>query len=420
MIGHGLVYYLSQKNAIQRDDLISVFNIAFFVYFLYAFLAYLGFDGDNGFFKYSDEESFYEIGNALGKRGSIRMIFNDCFIERIHLEQEASYFLFGTIAYFANTFFDGNSVLLQIIHVSFFALSINLFVYKILSLYVNRSFAFRYTIYYLFFAQILSYSPWILRDIHIAFIFVIAIYLVHLKFSFTKLFLLIILQIITFELRFEHGFVFSFFPLLFIYGKEKFSRYRYLYILSVSAVIIGIAVLYYSVFLTALNKVTRTLDLYSEFTVLSAIESGGLGALIYRLPFGISHIARVLFSQIVPFPPWRGILYSNNFLQGIIEIIPGLSAVFWGYVIYVSVKDRKYYSSLSFLTKLMMLFVIIFLFLNTANMNPRRLIAVYPIIYLFFVYIISKISRSQNNKNILNYAILYISLIAIYSLAILL
>lgn len=101
-------------------------------------------------FSFLRSRDFYESGNYLSQFTSIKDIFNACFVERIHIETECAYFIFGTISFLANRFLDGNSIFLQSIFVSYFAILTNLFVYKTLSFYVLPKKALKYTLIYSF------------------------------------------------------------------------------------------------------------------------------------------------------------------------------------------------------------------------------------------------------------------------------
>lgn len=415
VIGVGTAFKLANKNKTDLRNLLSIFFVAFIIYMLYALVAYLDY-AKMGAFSAPDHLHFFEIGDNLGRYNSIKSIFNTTIIDRYHRENEGAHFLFGSLAFIANKFFDGNSVLYQTLHVSFLALLVNLFVYKILTFYVNHKSAFKYTIIYLTFAYILARSPWIVRDNHIALFYVIGVYMVHLPFSLKRLIILLFIQVITLEFRFEHGVAFTFFPLAFLYLKGGENKYRRLYYLVTSLVLLVAIAYSASYILSSLNTVLNTVDRYSVLSSTSAEESGGLGTILYRLPIGIKQLAILVFSQITPFPPWYPLENSQNFYQTLNNIFFAVSPIFWGYVVYVSVTGfKKNYKQLPRITKWLVILAIIFLLANTANMNLRRIMAVYPIIYIVFVYIQSQRTKKQINKSRFQYATLYIGLIMMYS-----
>ncbi|WP_299576278.1 hypothetical protein [uncultured Sunxiuqinia sp.] len=417
IIGTGISYWLSNKNKAELIHLLSIFYLAFLIYTSYTMLAYWGYTAVNSFFIYPDQDHFYTVAEQLGNKPSINAIFNSCFIYREHIEQEGAYFLFGTLAFIANKYLTGNTVLFQIINVSALAVLINLFIYKTLLFYVKKELAFKYTLFYLFFAYVLSFSPWLLRDIHITLLFTIAIYLVHRPFTINRLLFLILLQFITLEFRFESGIAFSFFPLLFLYTKAGNNKYRRFYYFLTTVIVVFIAALSIKYILSSLSTVFMVIDRYAEATSLSAEDSGGLGAILYRLPFGIKQLSVTAFSQISPFPPWFQLANSNSIPQILLAIVAGIAPVFWGYVVFISfINLKKYYKKLPKLSIWLLGFMALFLLANSSNINVRRIMAVYPIMYILFVYIQSQQTKQIIIKNKLKYIFMYSGLLIIYSM----
>ncbi|GAA0881349.1 hypothetical protein GCM10009119_43190 [Algoriphagus jejuensis] len=409
--------FLSDRDQADKTNLLFLFDLAFLVYNLFVFVAYYSFiEADNSFFKYSDQYVFYEIAEQLGRNSSLKQIYHDCFVYRLHIEQEGAYFLFGTIAYLSNNFFDGNSILIQSISVSFFAILINLFVYKIISHHTTKFIALRYAVLYLVFSHILAYSPWLLRDVHIALLFAIAIYILHLEFSYISLVLLLCLNLFTFEFRFEHGLVFTFFPLFYIVNNSIQSKYKEIYVSILILFLLVVGINYYSLIISNFSKVSNSLDNYTEFTEESVSSSDGLGAIIYRLPSGVSHIARVVFSQISPFPPWVEIQKSTTLSQSIIGLVTGISSLFWSFVFFINVKYFRYSRYMSSHTKYLLIFAVVFLFLNSSNISERRIMAIYPLLYVFFIFVTSRLSKDHISTNIFQFFRLYSSLLLVYFL----
>ncbi len=221
LLGSILSFLLGRNDKAQRNNLLKIFYVTYSTYLLYAGIVYLSYKEINGFFLYPDQQSFYGIGESLSKRSSISQIFYRCFIQRAHLEQEGAYFLFGSIGYIANNYFDGNSVLLQSIYISFLAILSSLFIYKTLVYYVSNKQAFNYTLCFILLSPIFYYSPWILRDVHIAFLFSLGIYLIHTRFSTSRLLLFIPLILITIQFRTETGLFVLFMPFLYLYFQGK-------------------------------------------------------------------------------------------------------------------------------------------------------------------------------------------------------
>lgn len=409
-----IIIISSIKDLNQKNDLLLIYNISFFSYVLMSILAYLSFIEIDGFFIYSDQVEFYEIGNELGKLRSIKEIFISCFVDRNHLINEGALFWFGSLAYFANIF-DRNSVLFQILNIAYFGILINIFVYKILLFYVKNELAKKYSIYYSLFTYIICFSTWILRDIHIALFFAIAIYIYHLPFKFSRLLILIILQLIIFEFRYVSGIAFLFFPFSFIYNEIK-NRKDIVMRLFISFTVLSISIYFFFNNLMAfINDLGDVYGRYSKYSIETAIDQGGLGQKLLLLPFGIKQIVIIIYSQIDPFPPWDLLLKSENFFEIFFGLFYIIAPIYWGFVFYlILINFRKYFNNLEFKMRLLLVFVIIYLIGNSSNLNLRRIISVYPIIYFFFVFIISKMTKSKIKTFFNNYLILYFFLIAFY------
>ena len=407
---------LSKGNNFQRKDLFTLYNVSFFFYIIFGFLAYLSYNQIDGFFIYSDQVEFYEMGNDLGSLSSISEIFKTCFIERIHYVNEGAIFLFGVLAYFANLF-DGNSVLFQILNVTYFGIVINLFVYKTLLFYTERNQALKYSIYYSLFTYVICFSPWILRDIHIAFFYVVAIYLIHLPFSIKRLIYLIFLQIIVLDFRLTHGAVFIFFPLIYFYKYSDNIRYKHIFKIFSFLLLIFLIFINFSKISSIIDTITEGYARYSEYSVYVANDQGGLGAKLLSLPSGLKQFAVFVYSQISPFPPWDQLFKASTFLQVVFGILYLIAPVFWGFIVYVvAINFKRYYKSFSSFQIYLLIFFIVFIIGNSSNLNLRRIICVYPILYILFVSIVSRMPKTRIKSHINNFSLIYLFLITIYTI----
>lgn len=401
-------------NSKIKSDFLLLFNISFLTYIVLSILAFLSFAEINDFFIFSDQEEFFEIGQELGRLSSFFEIFHLCFVERVHLINEGVIFYFGSLAHFANIF-DGNSLFYQIINIAFFGVLINIFVYRILLFYTNVNNAFKFAVYFALFSHIPAFSVWILRDIHIAFFFSVAIYFLHFSFKIRNLFILLLLSIIVFEFRIVSGLAFLFFPLFYVFRGILNSKSKIIYlIITCSALILLISKfnqqIYYS-FLTMIEGFEH----YSEYSVEVANDQGGLGGLLLNLPDGIKHFAVLIYSQISPFPIWDQLIKANTFIQYIFGLFFMISPLFWGFVFYFTVVNLlSKRDKLKALQRGFLFFFIIFLLGNSSNLNLRRVIAAYPILYSLFVFFITQSTKNSIRIHILTYSLVYILLINIY------
>jgi hypothetical protein len=401
-------------NRDHKSELFRLFNISFISYVILSIFSYLSFVEINDFFIFSDQEEFFDYGEELGKSSSIYQIFNLCFIERVHYVNEGVIFYFGLLAYLANLI-DGNTLFYQIINVCYFGILINIFVYKTLLFYTNKNEAYKYSIYYALFSHIPVFSIWLLRDIHIAFFFSVAIYILHFSFKLRNLFFLLLLFIVVFEFRLVTGIAFLFFPIIYSIKGIWTSKSKFLYSI-VAFLIFSFTIYKFSdqLFYSYLTLV-EGFEHYSEYSIEVADDQGGLGGLLLKLPVLLKQTSILVYSQISPFPIWDQFVKSNTFIQYFFGVIFMLSPLFWGFIFYfVVVKLFSSGKKLRFFQVVLLFFLLIFLLGNSSNLNLRRIIAVYPIIYCIFVFYVTRSFKSNIRVHIMRYSFIYSFLVLIY------
>ena len=96
------------------------FSVAL-IYGLYAIIASLSNEGENFLFSHSDQWKFYNLSDKLADSFSLSQIWKACFVDRVNGDNEGAYFLFGVVGYIGKHFFDGNSMMLQMICTSLFS-----------------------------------------------------------------------------------------------------------------------------------------------------------------------------------------------------------------------------------------------------------------------------------------------------------
>lgn len=364
---------------------LSLFFISLLVYSLYTLVRYGIYVESDIEFRTSDEYEFYTVADALGKLPSISDIFEECFISDVHMENNAAYFWRAALAYYANHFMNGNSHLLQYLCTSLIASLSSIFLYNILKNFVSGKQSFKFALVYICCSLLLINAGKITRDSQIDLLYMIGFSIFFSAFSLKKLILLIALVIITTQFRMEHGLFMLFMPLLYIYEQTKGNKIvRYIFI------IIGIVLMSFLsvVIIPQIVAIQNTLEGYVEYTQEAAEQSGGLGKYILRLPMGLKQFFTVLYSQMSPFPSWNLVVAARDIPQLIIGLVQMIAPTFW-FMVWFSVAKamcmRNYRKTLPLILVYSGLIFLIFLFANTSNMNPRRLICMYPVFYVFFV-----------------------------------
>lgn len=388
------------------------------VYSLMAVLSWLSYvNSGNAFVLYPDQYYFYEVADSLANEKSWKQIFIDCFVERIHYEHEAILFWFGSIGHFANMYADGNSVLLQLIHVALTASLIPLLVYKLLLYYFSVRTSWRNAVVYLFYSYVLHYCAFLLRDIHIALFCLILLVLIHGRFSIMRLVGQLIAVWILSEMRAESGLIAMPLVLLYVFLPRKEQGAKAWKLWSVRIAVIAFGVLLSSTMLERLDSVAQSMTNYTSYTA-DAVGAGSAALQkLYSLPWGINYLGIVALSQMSPFPFWGIFRNVQNIYQCITLIGLGVAPMYWFHVNGVLIRSwlsRCVHIRIPIMVKWLLLFFVAFLFLNVFNMTIRRLICFYPIAFLGYVFCKEQLSVGQRTKMLWQNCSLYVILCVLY------
>jgi len=416
LIGVILAFSIFKKD-MDKIKSMQVFFITYSIYSVYIAIIYLGYITRGGWFISPDEHLFYTASEALGNMSNIRSIYETCFVQRVHIENEGAYFTRGVVAYVANNYLYGNSPLIQYLNSAFIGSLCSVFMYKILLQFIDAKKSFKYTLIYVAFSYLMLSAGKLTRDVYINFFYIWALSILFSDFSVRKLILLFVLVLVTMQFRLEHGLFMAFIPMLFIYEKAKeranFKLIRKLLIVVMIIIAIAIA----GVVLVYLKNIMSTMEGYVEFTSKNS-EQGGLGKYILRLPAGIKQIAIIIHSQMEPFPSWKQLLESNNIFEMIGGGVVMVSPFFWFVVCFCTLRYsmiKGFYKDFPIILRYSGLVLILFLLVNTSNMNPRRLVCMYPI--LFTVYSIGSTKYpTLFRNNMIRAVFIYLCLCGVYLL----
>ena len=213
-------------------------------------------------------------------------------------------------------------------------------------------------------------------------------------------------------LREQHGyFAFSFIGLSII---SSGPSSRYLYVIAFFVLILAFGS---SIIVKVINNFQDTVAFYEDFrsNALSGINSG-LGRHIYSLPTPLKQIAQILVLQM-QFPSWAPLAAATNFYYVIMGFVILAVDIFWFYVfIYTAFSIKQFgVKSVPLKIKLSLLVFIGFVVLNCSNLDLRRVVCVYPLLFLAYVYFRENVTTILFNKIIRqNYTIVYLLLIVVY------
>ena len=401
-------------NKQYRQYAFKIFYIVFSVYTLLALSNYYGWCYNwSDFINYGNDQYFFLNITENYSNTPISQIIQDCFVYRVHLENEGYVFYIASLARLATYLGDGNHLMLQFLGSVLFGSLSSIILYRLLSFYVTNKASFHYGLLFMMFSVFNYYSIVLLRDIVIAFFFLCAFLIIAKGFSFTRLITLVIIDIVMLQLRFENGVFFLLFPVFIVYDKLK--KYKIVFIAIITIVIL----IAFSFLIQSMTTILQTGEMYKEFTRDSALAvDNSLGKYIWQLPSPIKEICIIINSQIQPFPSWFELTTATNFFNAIIGLLPILYGFFWYTIIFAIIKwilFQKQYKYVEHKLNLVSLLCLLLLIGNISNMNIRRIMCVYPCFYLFYVIVRERQLVSRRiSPYIKQTTLIYVCLIAIY------
>lgn len=302
--------------------------------------------------------------------------------------------------------------LFQKLNVCFFASFIPPILYLILNKVTNFKYnSVKWAIVYGLLSYVFFYSGVLLRDIHLALLFVWASYLTLNDDTAIKNYILLcFLGLLTYFLRVENGLFFLGFFVIWLLQSNRNNKWLIAFFtLPALAVVIlylgGIENIYY--------RGVGTLDAYSARGVKAASEDS-LGAALSRLPVPLNLLAKFGFSQIYPFPIWS--IFDDNSIRNIFLIPRAVGSLFWVFVITHLMLNFGRIKIYLFKYRWLVLLSVIYIFLvSQGQPYERRLFQVYPVIYMVFVGISERKLKHSFFVFISLYTLLVIAYLALKS-----
>lgn len=413
LIGLLLCFSCSKDSFFRQNS--KVFLVVFVCYVILAIIQYLDITNSIAVFADTDNDHylFWLESQEGAKSSSFLQVFNRCIINNEYVENGGYYFYIQTLAYYAQHLFDGNSLMLQLLGTFFPGMLSAIVFYQLLNNYVDSQSARKYALLYVLLTPALSVCFGIHRDAWIAFFYLCLIYLWLVKgFSVKTLILQLVITIILLSLRIQNGLFSVVFIFLTLISSKK--KYRWLFYSILGVVLIA----YGAVFYTIVNDEMLNTMVYYEQLAEESLNNvdDGLGRLVYQLPSPIKEVAQVIVLQM-QFPPWLSIVQSNTFYGQIIGFLQLLINVFWLYIftftVFMFIK-KKFLRTVSSDWAWFFLLFFVFIFLNSANLVLRRVVCIYPCLFLLFVYLkTTSVSKSENSMfspfYILGYSLLCVT-----------
>lgn len=339
----------------------------------------------------------------------------------------ASYFLFSNVdvlhmlllkflVTFANNYLGGASELyLTLTNVFFGVLSIGV-LFRILLRIVPTQKAYKYSLAFALCSQFHFYSVSYVRDIIIAFFFILAIDILLKEFKFKNVLALFLISLLVWGFRLFFGVFMLMVTAFYLYWGikcKKGGRIISYVVIGVVLVIAVPAILRSELFELSTSEVSSFQEIYDESAAAS-----GLSSKLNSLPHGIREVSLFFFSQMMPFPPFDAFSDATKLSHYYMAAVRFVFAVYWFFISYGLMYMLFLGGGLKKTTsyeKWLLIISAAFILMNTTQTDVRRLMVIYPLLLYFYVklkdvYVVN-IRRLHINQNL---AIAYVFLLLVY------
>ncbi len=409
------ILFISIINRVENiKNSIYIFLIFFLIYLTYTFIIHFGlmeYYNTPYPFVESDEGLFHEGARDVANKIKLSYKFEDIAKIRGYLDLPGSIYFNAQIARLSEPFGE-HTFLVQKEIVTLISALIPTIMYSISRLYFNERISTTVAVVYGLFSFVPYLSSMLLRDIHIALMYITTFYILLERISIIRLTVLVLFSIASYYFREQTGIFMVGFTVVYFFQFVNSHITNNLTRLSVYLIILGLLILIVlnnDYLMTIYNQTFNS----SAEHVAEHTSSGSLGAKIAKLPFGLNYVALLGFSQIQPFPPSL-IFTSKKGMFQFVYLLAGISWYFgWGFLLY---GIKKIYKKIELKIIIMFIFSIVYLVLVAViEFNQRRQMAVYPILYLVMVFSYLEMSVSERTKVWTFMFLFYVALTLIFN-----
>ncbi len=363
----------------------KLFGIIFTVYIISAFIASRSFLNGQFFYVVDPVEYIetYSNINTWSWNSSLSTLTNTYlfFADNNGLYNEG----ISLWAYLANRFFDGTSVFYLTFFQTLFGVLAALEIYKIFSFYFQPRKAYRYAIFFSLISLFHIYSIVIIRDIVIAYFYMLGLRKVIGKPKFLDIFILLFVLVVTMGVRLYTGLFFGVFIMLWFYKLIQERKYARLKVLLVPIVIVGVVFIGASLASSILiENTTGQLEEYDELYS----ETSGWATRLRSLPMGVSQLAILFFSQL-PLDGFSFFSTANSFSNYYLASLNALYQLF-GFVIFYGLMYlcfiKGFFKKKETYDRWMLVIMLVFIAITlSTHIDVRRSMEAIPFIYLYYM-----------------------------------
>lgn len=363
----------------QRSRGMHLLAIVFSIYVSVAYIASLSFSKSE-FFYVSDSMRYIESYIKSKTFIYSQQDFYDCYFRFSDSNLLFNAYL-NEMALIMNKYFGGMTVYGMTLCLTIFGVLSSLILYKIFLRHFNETYAYNQVLIFSLCSQFFLYSTVIVRDVVICFLYLVAFDIIDRKFSLKGFLMLFVVMLLAWGVRLYSGVFLGAFIWYYLYTKMSNGSARFVgkFLAILFGVIIAVAIIGSSL----MEQTTEELEVYEELS--QARSAGGIASRLMKLPPGISHLCIVFYTMIRPLPPFSPFVGVESFSNFSIATLSFISGFFWFVCFYTYTFLAIFNHQLKKLdsNKLLLLgIVFLFLLANTSHPDVRRMLPVFPIIYL--------------------------------------
>lgn len=394
----GLLSVNSIKFQAGRSNGDKVFGIVFSVYVISALIASISFRDGKYFYVVDSMKYIQEYGNIS--------IWSWDYTLSI-LSQ--TYFLFAdnnglfnqslaAWAYIANHYLDGTTVFYLTLFQTIFGVLAILEVYKIFLLYFEPQKAVKHACLFALLSLFHIYSIVIIRDIVIAYFYMLGLRRIMSKPKILDIFVLLFVMIVTIGVRLYTGLFFGAFIMFWLYKLLQDKKYSGLKFLFVPIILLGIFFVGSSFLSSVL--IENTAGQIEEYDELYS-ETSGIAGRLRNLPIGVSQVIILFFSQL-PLDGLQILLTSRSFSNFYLGILVVLYQIF-GFVVFYGLMyfcfSKEYFKRMDPNEKWILIIMLVFISITlSTHIDVRRSMEAIPFVYLFYMICSEKYSEHKWHK----------------------
>lgn len=392
-----------------------LYSVVFGVYFVVAYIASLSFNNIDYFWVFDPTRYIESYMNRT------LFYFDVDDLIKCYLGFADSNFLFNAylnvMAIYVNNSLGGMTVYGLTLCQTIWGVLSSVVLFRILARRFDVKQSFQYAVVFAILSQFLFYSTVIIRDIVICFFYLCAFDIVDRKFSLVGLAKLVLIMIIVWGIRLYSGIFVASFIAYYIFVRCRNSRYRYIATFLFAAVVLFAAVA--SIGSSLVSQTTEELNHFEELT--AERSAGGMVSKLQSLPPGISNFAIVLFMMIRPMPPFGVYAEVGSFSNFVMATMLLVAGFFWFVVFYsfgYKLIVKRYITKITLEKVVLLLVCLVFMLANASHPDIRRMLPVFPILFVQYAEICQSNDETLFNSGISKNLVIFYVIMAIGMLAI--